>query len=80
MDVLNWITYWKPELFEKQKCQAALPRIIAFAPLLFCQQTYYEDRGPMLQPAVKNLHIVAAFAWNMMNKNIRLLNELETVS
>ena len=31
----------------------------------------------MLQPAVKNLHIVAAFAWNMMNKNIRLLNELE---
>ena len=34
----------------------------------------------MLQPAVKNLHIVAAFAWNMMNKNIRLLNELETVS
>ena len=34
MDVLNWITYWKPKLFEK-KCQSAPPRIIAFAPLLF---------------------------------------------
>ena len=62
MDVLNWIIYWKPELFEK-KCQAAPPRIIAFALLLFLlTNLLLRPRTNVTTRGQKKIHIVAAFA------------------